>query len=216
MTSHWGTVVKFEIKDPLVVMMCIGEYHDKSQNLIGVGADYKNTVLAFNSTYNYSVFYMNNKNENMYVTEKIDIKTAKLSRRVKIEWTEKEIVSFFKNARDIIVENKHDGLITVISSHGEGQGVILDSNYEEVSLIEIFSTFSSFYCQYLEDKPKIMFIDACRGQMLSKVRPKHQRQNSSTSGDSNSKNNDIPIDHDVPVSLKTKALSPKPQSNIHH
>ena len=208
LASPWRTVTKFEVKDPLVIIMGIGEYHDKLQNLPGIGADYKNCVLAFNSVYNYSVFYKNHKNKNVYAKDKIDLSTAKLSRKVKIEWVYDEIIQFFKNARDIIVKNQHDALITIISSHGDMEGVIVDSNHEEVSLIEIFSLFNRNQCVYLQDKPKIMFIDACRGQMISKV-------NVAPIANINSKNsNNTATTTYASLKTKLKLLSLKSLNNI--
>ena len=148
------------------------DHHDAAENLPGIGGDYKNCVDVFNNVYNYSVFYQNNKNKSVYATRKIDLKTAKLSRCVKIEWNETEIIAFFKNARDILVNNKHDALITIISSHGDSEGVIIDSEDEEVGLIQIFYLFTRDECPYLQDKPKVMFVEACGGRMLSKVESK--------------------------------------------
>ena len=168
----WGSVRKMKICDPLVVILGIGEYHDISQNLIGIGTDYKRCVHAFNNRYNYSVFYQNRKSENVYSTTKMNLETAKLSRSVKIEWTYEEIIEFFENARNVVVNNKHDSLIIIISYHGESDGVIIDSNHEEMSLMEIYYLFTRDECDYLKDKPKIVFVDACLGKMLSNVKSK--------------------------------------------
>ena len=93
-------MTKFDVKDPLVVILGLGEYHDATQNLIGIPADYKRCISVFNGVYNYCVFYQNKKNEIVYSREKIDLDTAKISRRVKIEWKEDEIFEYFENARN--------------------------------------------------------------------------------------------------------------------
>ena len=156
--------------------MGIGDYNG-SQDLKGVGMDYKNSIHAFNKKYKYSVFYRNKKNENVYSQQ--EIKNFKKS-RVKLHWSEKdssnddddddhEILDFFRDARNIIVQNKHDSLIAIISSHGDVDGVILDSNGEELPLMYIYHIFSRDECDYLKDKPKLVFVDACRGRMQSRV-----------------------------------------------
>ena len=188
--DDWRSVTKMKICDPLVVILGIGEYHDESQNLIGIGTDYKRCVHAFNNRYNYSVFYQNRKNEKIYSTTKMNLETAKLSRSVKIEWTYEEIIEFFQNARNIVVNNKHDSLIIIISSHGESDGVIIDSNHDEMPLREIYHLFTRGECDYLKAKPKIVFVDACRGKMLSNVKYQDTSKQQDT-GDHKNKNNQI-------------------------
>ena len=41
-----------------------------------------------------------------------------------------------------------------MSSHGDDEGVILDSDSEDVSLMEIYWIFTRDECPYLKDKPK--------------------------------------------------------------
>lgn len=48
-------------------------------------------------------------------------------------------------------------------------GVILDSESEELLLARIFDYFNGQNCPYLVDKPKLFFVDACRGSMRSKA-----------------------------------------------
>ena len=158
----------YRINDPLVIMVGIGDYDDTLQNLIGITKDYKNIFYTFNNQYNYSLFYQTKDNQQIYTKHRfIDLKNEHLSEKIKIKWVEDEIIDFFKKARDIIIENKHDSLIAVISSHGDTDGVIYDSNFDEVQLIEIFSIFMKNDCPHLQDKPKIFFVDACRGTMKS-------------------------------------------------
>ena len=171
------------MEDPLIVILGIGDYHDKSQNLLGIRTDYKRCIKVFNGVYNYSVFYQDYKNKNVYKREKIDLETGKIGRRVKIEWKEAEILKFFGDARDVVAKYNHDGLIIIISSHGESGGVIRDSDSEEVSLMEIYWTFTRDECPYLKDKPKIIFVDACRGGMLCKTESTKKNGNTNTGYD---------------------------------
>ena len=158
---RWQFVKKLEMEDPLIVILGIGgDYHnhDKSQNLVRIGTDCKRCIKVFNGGYNYSIFYQNETNKNVYKRKKIDLETAQISTHVKTEWEEAEILKFFGDPRDVygVVNNNHDGLIVFISSHGESGGVILDydSDGEEVSLMEIYWIFTRDECPYLKDKPK--------------------------------------------------------------
>ena len=45
--------------------------------------------------------------------------------------------------------------------------MIIDSAGEEVSLSSLFIHYDGNHCQYLIDKPKVVFVDACRGSMKS-------------------------------------------------
>ena len=159
-------IKKYILENGLVVIVGIGQYHDKLQDLDGIAHDYKKTIATFNNKYNYAIFYQNRNNQNKYINNKfIDTATQHFSNKVKIEWGEKEILQFFKDARKLVVDNKHDGLIVIISSHGGSESVIYDSKWQEVELFEIFSIFHRDECPYLKNKPKLFFIDACRGQM---------------------------------------------------
>ena len=158
----------YRICDPLVVMVGIGDYDDELQNLIGITKDYKNMFYTFNNIYNYSLFYQTKDNEQIYVKNRIlNLKKEHLSQKIKVKWNDNEIIDFFIKARDIVVQNKHDSLLALISSHGDSEGVIYDSNFEDVQLFEIFGLFMRNKCPHLQDKPKIFFVDACRGSMKS-------------------------------------------------
>ena len=205
------------MEDPLIVILGIGDYHDKSENLVGIGTDYKRCINVFNGAYNYSVFYQNYKNKNVYKREKIDLNTAQISRRVKIEWKEVEILKFFEDARDVVVNNNHDGLIIIISSHGDDEGVILDSDNEEVSLMEIYWMFTRDECPYLKDKPKIVFVDACRGRMLRKAESTKKKGNENKGYDnqSNSSSDSGNTTETQTSALKTKSLNSGSTASAH-
>ena len=169
--QSWDSIKYYTIKDPLVVMVGIGDYHGDLQNLIGMSKDYKNMIYTFNNKYNYSFYYQTDENKIMYTKNSIvDLQTESISTTIKLEWNEDEILDFFESARNVIVKNNHDSLIGIISSHGDSEGVILDSDMEEVSLLDIFANFMQDQCPYLQDKPKLMFVDACRGDQKSWVK----------------------------------------------
>ncbi|XP_055518337.1 caspase-7-like [Leucoraja erinacea] len=52
--------------------------------------------------------------------------------------------------------------LSVLSSHGE-EGVLYGADSEAVRLRDIYSMFGAETCPSLEGKPKIFFIQACRG-----------------------------------------------------
>ena len=108
-----------------------------------------------------------NQNSNRQKKNKFSLNVCKSN--VKKHWTEDEIGDFFDNVKDKVVTNKHDGCIFLVSAHGESEGVILDSEGEEVSLGLLLANFNGTYCQYLADKPKIVVVDACRGSMKAKL-----------------------------------------------
>ena len=53
----------------------------------------------------------------------------------------------------------------MLSCHGDSEGVIIDSTGEEVSLEILFAQYDGAEFSYLAEKPKIIFADACRGEM---------------------------------------------------
>ena len=56
---------------------------------------------------------------------------------------------------------KYNSLIICIMSHG-GSGVVYGSDGKPVSVRKLQYAFNSFDCPQLHDKPKIIFIEACR------------------------------------------------------
>ncbi|XP_030843397.1 caspase-3-like [Strongylocentrotus purpuratus] len=61
----------------------------------------------------------------------------------------------------------HPSVVLVLMSHGEKRG-IYGTDSEVVEIQEIKSKFSGRQCPALIGKPKIFFIQACRGQMRTK------------------------------------------------
>ena len=98
----------------------------------------------------------------------------------KVRWNENEIFEFNDKLRNMITtnytknnnsnntHNRYDCLLYFISCHGDTGGVIYDSQGNKLPLITIFDTFSNQNCIELRDKPKIYFIEACRGNIRTK------------------------------------------------
>ena len=183
-TQDTSTLSKrFSMMNPLIAMIGISEY-DKNVNysLERVIDDYKNVEHAFHNIRGYSFVYFN-KNNN--VVHKIDqnqkkkMKTAHgqvtttqvtSSNNAKLRWNENEIFDYNDKIHNILNSKKYnyDGLIYFISCHGNTGSIIYDSNGNKVPLIAIYDKFNNQNCISLRNKPKIYFIEACRGNRKTK------------------------------------------------
>ena len=162
----------FVVNGSLIVFLGVGDYEDLSKNLPGVSKDYQNILHTFVETWGYTAFYKTDKNFGIYSNE---IETVKLNNNYKLHWTIDEIDKFLEEARMYVVFNKHNGLIFVISSHGDTGKIVYDSKMKEYSLSHVFNTFQPEWGQKLKTYketsqvskrlfhiPKIFCIDSCR------------------------------------------------------
>ena len=191
--------------DPLIVMMGVGEY-DGMPNLDGIARDYDNIINTFVNEWKYKIFYKLNDNTSIYTNNTDEIKA-----NYKLKWDSNDIDEFVKEARMHLVQNRHNGLIFAISSHGDREKMMYDSECEKYSLNGLFSMYSpaaSGMVEYQETEeetnllftiPKIFFLDMCRGDGKAKVtnvtndkeeseskQEKKSENNSKTGGDKNS------------------------------
>ena len=197
------------IKNALVVVVGIGDYDGNMPNLIGIPKDYKNLISTFYKVFGYSVLFLDKNNQLHYCNKKPNqnygnekntiIKQTKLkSDKFKIKWTSDEIDDFFDKAQEIWTntDNKgqliHDSLLVFISCHGDMEGVILDSDCEEIPLASIFAQFWGAKCPQMLDKPKVFFVDACRGSMRSRI-----KVNSTNASNKNTLKSSVEIDVDL-------------------
>ena len=168
--------IKYTISNPLIIMLGIGDYDsDVMASLVGVSKDYINIISTFFKL-GYCILYQNKSNTIEYIDKYDNTKTKKQRKKldlrkckenVKTYWIDDEIEDFFDNGKEYVVKYNHDSCIFLLSCHGDSQGVILDSQGAELSLLSIFSRYNGSQCQYLVDKPKIIFVDACRGSIRS-------------------------------------------------
>ena len=79
----------------------------------------------------------------------------------------REILGIFKELqkRDF---SKDDSLVCCILSHGE-EGKIFGSDSRPVELDDITNLFTAKECPKLQGKPKLFFIQACRGKVPTKA-----------------------------------------------
>ena len=169
----------FILNDVVIVILGIGKYDSGLHNLPGVKKDYDNIIDTFVKYWKYKVLY---KTSNMNVVYNNDINIIDKNRNYKLYWTCDDIELFVEQARQHVVKNKHNGMIFVISSHGDVDKTIYDSNLERYELEDIFKLFSPqwglFLESYKETKdesnhlfqiPKIFCIDCCRGDAIAKL-----------------------------------------------
>ena len=212
--SNFRNDMTYYIRDPLVAILGIGDYdHDVMPPLVGVNMDYINSIYTFHYILGYSVLFHNKltntveyitKNEN----EKRNDYLNKCNKQVKTRWIDDQVEQFFKNVKTYTIRNQHDAVIFLISAHGDREGVILDSQGEEISLGHLFAPFQGKYCRHLVDKPKIVFVDACRGSMRAKpilALPEKPTQN-------NNKNNNK-LSHSQPAKWSNLSRGAIPSSN---
>ena len=155
------------IKKPLIVVLGISIYDQHIfHSLECVPIDYKNIEHAFNIIRGYDFLFYNQKNEIKLKHHNINQKQVSGTKQFKLKWDEKEIFEFNDKIEKILntSQNNYDGLLYFISCHGD-TGVIYDSNGNKVPLITIFDKFNNQNCVKLRNKPKIYFVEACRGSM---------------------------------------------------
>ena len=192
------------IKNALIVILGIGEYCGNMNNLPGVSKDYKNIINVFTKTWNYKVFYWvdkdskdddddaddanstgsnNNSNINYNYTPIYTNDTEMIENNLnfKLQWNGDEIDDFLEESRTKLVQNRHDGLIFIITSHGDSGRVIIDSDGENYELDALYSMFTpdarallsteeaESDSNHLLQIPKIFCVDSCRGNRKAKV-----------------------------------------------
>ena len=129
----------FVVDNALVVLLCIGKYDPGLPNLAGVPRDYDNIINTFVTIWNYKVLYRTDDDELIYTN---DINVINSHREYKLYWKgEEDIDKFCEQAREKIVKNGHNGLIFVISGHGDEDKTLTDSELEDYYMGNIFDMF---------------------------------------------------------------------------
>ena len=167
-------VSKREMKNPLVVLLCIGKYskysNGKLEDVLGAKRDYILSKNCFNYIWGYTIVYMINKNTknntNIDSLRIIRNRSKDMKDDFKLKWSGEDIETFNeKIIKKVLNEKKedYDGLIFILSGHGNSDDSIYDSFGEEYGLAFIFSAFDNKYCKALRGKPKIFIVDTDRG-----------------------------------------------------
>ena len=138
----------------------------------GIYSDYQNVRHTFNFIRGYSMVYLNEKDQLIYIHEKVD-KKDDVDDKFKLKWTCDHIDMFNEQIKENILHDNgkyiHDSLIYFISSHGNRDELIYDSNGEEYSLAFIYNEFNNQNCKLLRNKPKIFIVDADRADVNVKT-----------------------------------------------
>ena len=171
----------FVVNDALIVILGISEF-DGLPNLPGVLKDYKNIINTFVNQWKYKILFKLNNNKLIYSNNISEIEEEEKENSFKSKWDIDDIDLFVEEARKYTVKNKHNGLLFIISTHGDRGKLIYDSNCEECYLDGIFAMFSPQGSVLLESYkeeihesnhlfqiPKIFFVDSCRGNYKAKV-----------------------------------------------
>lgn len=77
--------------------------------------------------------------------------------------TSTEMTSLFKNIAIQSALKDHDSLVVIILTHGDKDAVFGVDNLS-VNVRDILEIFNNRQCVYLKGKPKMFFIQACRGR----------------------------------------------------
>ena len=171
--------LEYLLNNALVAMIGVGEY-DGMPNLDGVVKDYENVIDTFCRYWKYNVLFRLSNDKYIYSDDIDQIKLDE-NKKYKLKWNGDEISQFIEETRKHIVQEKHNGLIFVISSHGDREKVMYDSECEEYELDALFAMYQpnarlliESYTEteqesnYLSQIPKIFALDMCRGDMSAK------------------------------------------------
>ena len=177
----------FVMMNPLIVMMGMSIYDKFSQlpQLYSCYKDYRNIIKAFNFIHGYSIAYLNENNDLIYIDKKI-VDSKDIDDKFKLKWTCDEIETFNQQIKQEILHgsNKynHDSLIYIISCHGNRDESIYDYNGEQYSLDYIYHEFSNKECKILREKPKLFIIDADRVDINVVQQTKVEKQQKKLTG----------------------------------
>ena len=221
---HFAQKDFYQIQNPLVIVLGIGDYD--GMPLIGMKTDYKNMIHVFNQMFGYTMFYRIKKktqakndktklqsNSNSTQEKNMIVDgyggTIQYGLRFKTYWNCDDIKQFVLNGQQLIKQrvldndpNQFDSLIFIISCHGSSFGYIHDSEFDDYDLNDIFNAFDNQQCPQLAGKPRLFFVDSCRGSKKSKPykNPHFKLQTAQTNYNKTqiqNKSNDNMTDHDA-------------------
>ena len=148
-------------------MIGVGEY-DKGifPCLPSVELDYYNVKYSLNYLRGYSIIYQTTNNNLKYLNYNSHIN--KINDNFKMRWTVNEMKRFFQKCKQTCESSldTYDSLICFIACHGDCNDIIFDSEGEELELKYIYNLFDNKHFEYLQNKPKLFVIDACRGNLV--------------------------------------------------
>ena len=167
--SYFSQVRSRKITNPLVTALVIGNYRDSTlPNIQTANTDYENIINSFNTVYGYCVVLaQNTKNSDDFTLTQFGSRDVSQIRscNFKRKWSCEEIDDFNDQIKKNFIDNdgtNFDGLIYVVSCHGDGKSIIYDSKGEDFSLSCVYYQFDNNRCRNLRNKPKIYLLDIYR------------------------------------------------------
>ena len=161
--------------------MMIGNYDNSPlPSIHDATRDYHNIIYAFSHVRNHHVAFATNNSESKdddNVCVKHLIQSITNYRKIKsfdfkLKWTSDEIDDFASQISDKVIckDNKYnyDSLIWFVTSHGNNNVEIYDSNGEEYVLEFLYNEFNNKECGCLRQKPKIFFLDTSKHSTATK------------------------------------------------
>ena len=168
-----------------MVILAIGNYEEEPDfRNLNSDRDYLHMIHTFHDVWGYSVFFQCNDKNGATKNELLDPilnglnpqqfkKQCKCQKkfRYKDKWTWEEIEKFCDDVKELLKngqeEGFYDSLMFIVSCHGEDEpGFIIDSRGEEYPLSSLFCQFQNKEIPYLTNKPKLFFLDLCRGSSV--------------------------------------------------
>lgn len=73
------------------------------------------------------------------------------------------MVTFLEEERDVIRKSDNiECLVLILMSHGKG-AYIYGNNNVPIKLTDLIGMFDTDHCRCLDEKPRLIFVQACRG-----------------------------------------------------
>ena len=170
--SFFSSVGVYTTINPLVTAVIIGDYSDSTlPSITTAKKDYENIIHAFNVVHGYTVVIAQNCTNNDH-NNLVSLTKAVPSGNLKLKWSNDEIDDFNQRIKKEFIDHdgaNFDSLIYIVSCHGDGKGLIYDSNGEERALSSVYAQFDNAACRKLRNNPKIYLCDTYRMGTMSSV-----------------------------------------------
>jgi len=85
-----------------------------------------------------------------------------------LQWDEMRKVAAEYAAKD---HSQFDAFVFVVMSHGKERDVISDVSGRHIRVEDLMAEFKAANCPKLQNKPKLFFIQTCRGSSLERLSP---------------------------------------------
>ena len=166
-------VENYIMKKPYVIIIGIGPYDKPWTTLAAIPADIANMKHLWLNTFKYDPSYVT------IITKDIN------SKYVSLKSLNKEL-NKVQGLLNLGQRKDCDGLIIIYTGHDSTNGAnnyILTSDIQQLRILDIQNKFSSAGCDFLANKPKILYFDCCRGDNdINPSQIKHRKGDKGISG----------------------------------